>query len=123
MLDISPEKLLVLLVLALIVLGPHRMPEAARGIARGMVKMRSLAQELTGPLHSSLQEPRQAIQSTLDEVRSGIGDPVGEIRSAFAGLRLAEVTEVEAPRPAELAGAPTEANGAAAAQPIDPSLN
>lgn len=41
----GPLELMVILVVALIVLGPKRLPEAARSVGRGM---RELKQSLTG---------------------------------------------------------------------------
>lgn len=38
--NIGPLELLVLLVLALLVLGPQRLPEAARSVGRGMREMK-----------------------------------------------------------------------------------
>ena len=75
MLDLSPEKVLVLLSVGLVVLGPHKLPEAARAVAHGVVKARRLASNLTGPLQASLTEPRRAMEDTFAEARSVVMDP------------------------------------------------
>lgn len=82
MLDLSPEKLLVLLSVGLVVLGPHKLPEAARVVAHGVVKARRLATSLTGPIQASLAEPRRAVEETFAEARSAVADPFAEARSA-----------------------------------------
>ena len=41
MFNISPLEILVLLVIALIVLGPQRLPEMARSLGKGMREFRS----------------------------------------------------------------------------------
>ena len=41
MFNISPLEILVLLVIALIVLGPQRLPEMARSVGRGMREFRA----------------------------------------------------------------------------------
>ena len=41
MFNISPLEILVLLVIALIVLGPQRLPEMARSVGRGMREFRN----------------------------------------------------------------------------------
>ena len=41
MFNISPLEMLVLLVIALIVLGPQRLPEMARSLGRGMREFRA----------------------------------------------------------------------------------
>lgn len=72
MLDLSPEKLIALLAIGLVVLGPERLPAAARSLAGGLVRIRKLTTTLTEPIHSSLAEPRQVLDSTLAEVRSAV---------------------------------------------------
>ena len=41
MFNVSPLEILVLLVIALIVLGPQRLPEMARSVGRGMREFRA----------------------------------------------------------------------------------
>jgi sec-independent protein translocase protein TatA len=52
--DIGPEKLLLVLVIALIFLGPQKLPEIARSLGRG------------------LREIRQAGQAARDELMDGL---------------------------------------------------
>lgn len=82
MLDVSPEKLLALFAVALVVLGPQRLPGAARGLGRGLSTARRLAQGLTQPLHDSLAEPRRAAESALSDVRYGISGVAANARPA-----------------------------------------
>lgn len=76
MFDISPEKLLVLIVVGLIVLGPDRLPSLARDAARLLRTLRDLSrttrQQLTdelGPELSALDlgalNPRTALDRLL----------------------------------------------------------
>ena len=44
----SPMELMVIAVIALIVLGPSRLPEAARSVGKGMREMRDSFQGMTG---------------------------------------------------------------------------
>ncbi len=57
----GPLELMVILVIALIVLGPQKLPEAARSVGRGM---RELKQSLTAPddddERDSYDEPSKA---------------------------------------------------------------
>jgi Sec-independent protein translocase protein TatA len=70
MLDLSPEKLMVLLVVAVVILGPHRLPETARTLAGGLVRARRLAHSLTEPVHDTLQEPRRILNDALADLRT-----------------------------------------------------
>jgi TatA/E family protein of Tat protein translocase len=54
-----PE-LLVILVVALLVLGPKRLPEIARSLGRGMAEFRRASNEFTRTLSASLDEPPPA---------------------------------------------------------------
>ncbi len=51
-----PE-LLVVLVVALLVLGPKRLPEIARSLGRGMAEFRRASTELRSSLTAPLEEP------------------------------------------------------------------
>jgi TatA/E family protein of Tat protein translocase len=54
-----PE-LLVILVVALLVLGPKKLPEMARSLGRGMAEFRRASNEFTRTLSASLDEPPPA---------------------------------------------------------------
>lgn len=111
MLDISPEKLMMLLVVGLVVLGPNKLPAAARSLAHGLARARRLAATLTepmttiaDPLRASLQEP---LQASLAEPRQALQGAVAELRSTIANHPIPEATSVERPFP----------------NPVDPALN
>ncbi|MGC8512458.1 MAG: twin-arginine translocase TatA/TatE family subunit [Acidimicrobiales bacterium] len=57
MLDLSPDKLAMLALVALVVLGPNRLPQAARSLGRFVAAMRSMTstfrEEVSGALDSS----------------------------------------------------------------------
>ncbi len=53
-----PE-LLVILVVALLVLGPKRLPEVARSLGRGMAEFRRASSELRNTLKQPLEKPPQ----------------------------------------------------------------
>ena len=57
MFGIGMPELLVILVVALIVLGPKRLPEIARSLGRGMAEFRKASNEFTRTLSASIEEP------------------------------------------------------------------
>jgi Tat protein translocase TatB subunit len=64
MLGIGTPELLVILVVALIVLGPERMPEIARALGKKMAELRRATSGLTDELHNArilLEEQAQAV--------------------------------------------------------------
>jgi sec-independent protein translocase protein TatA len=57
---VGMPELLVILVVALLVLGPKRLPEIARSLGRGMAEFRRASNEFTRTLSASLDEPPPA---------------------------------------------------------------
>ena len=63
MFGIGPMELIVIVVLALIVLGPERFPEAGRSLGKAMRELRSVADDLTREVKVSLDEPPRSLPS------------------------------------------------------------
>jgi Tat protein translocase TatB subunit len=55
---IGMTELLVVLVVALLVLGPRRLPEIARSLGRGMAEFRRASNDLRASLSASLDDER-----------------------------------------------------------------
>jgi Sec-independent protein translocase protein TatA len=72
MLDLSPEKLMVLLAVGLMVLGPNRLPMAARTLARGLVRARQLTASIGDPIRSNLAEPNRVMNEAVAELRDAL---------------------------------------------------
>jgi TatA/E family protein of Tat protein translocase len=60
MFGIGAPELLIILVVALLVLGPKRLPEMARSLGRGMAEFRRASNEFTRTLTASVEEPPPA---------------------------------------------------------------
>jgi sec-independent protein translocase protein TatA len=54
--SIGPAEILVVLVVALLVFGPNRMPEIGRQLAKGVREFRRVQQHLTAELHDVVSE-------------------------------------------------------------------
>jgi sec-independent protein translocase protein TatB len=135
--NLDPDKLVVLFVIALLVLGPKRLPEVARTAGRWMAEIRKYTSAIQGELHGVLGEPLKQTSALRDEFRSAIAEPraaleVGarEVRSSFdaAGAPAASVGVPPAPSngapPATGAGfPPVTARVPPAAVPDDPGFN
>lgn len=112
MLDISPEKLTMLLVVGLVVLGPNKLPAAARSLAHGLARARRLAATLTEPITTTIADPlrtsvQEPLQATLAEPRQALQGAVAELRSTIANHPIPEATSAPRPFPS----------------PVDPALN
>jgi TatA/E family protein of Tat protein translocase len=57
---IGTTELILILVVALLVLGPKKLPEMARSLGRGMAEFRRASNEFTRTLSASLEEPPAA---------------------------------------------------------------
>jgi Sec-independent protein translocase protein TatA len=63
--DISPEKLIVLLLMASVVLGPDRLSHAARSLARLRGDLRRLTSNLPPETLHAVRNPRRALIDVL----------------------------------------------------------
>jgi sec-independent protein translocase protein TatA len=54
--SLGPAEILVILVVALLVFGPNKMPEIARQVGRGMRELRRVQQHLSSELHDVVAE-------------------------------------------------------------------
>ncbi len=71
MFNIGPQELLLILVLALLVVGPKRLPEIARSVGKGVRELRRAQDEVRKTVQVSLEEP-----APRDSDRSGRRLPV-----------------------------------------------
>jgi len=106
MFGIGLPELVVILVVALLVFGPNKLPEIARSLGRGLAEFRRASSEL-----------RQSFQEATDERPAG-GRTAGERARALAA-RSGDAKPDAAPAGAAAPGpeAPTGAAGGAPAEP------
>lgn len=121
MLDLSPEKIFVLAVVAMVVLGPQRLPQAARTLGRLVGQLRSLTNSVQDEVRDALHEPQQAFGAALSdfrpaEIRRNVRQTVIDTISPAAGPPPLKPTPDRSSSPA--AGAPPWAS-----HPDDPTLN
>jgi sec-independent protein translocase protein TatB len=87
MFDVGLPELLVIVVVALVVVGPKDLPRVVRGFARSIAKMRRMVDEFMGTVNeyvreSELQELKEAVEKTRRAMKGqgnfdDLLDPVG----------------------------------------------
>ena len=113
MFGIGVPELLVILVVALIVLGPKRLPDVARTLGKGLAEFRKATSDLTDELRSA---------QTMIEKEAR--DTERAARQATAGVKPnladAQTQPAEAPAAPESAGATAPASPTGPADPAEP---
>lgn len=69
----SPEKILLLAIIALVVLGPSRLPQAARTAGKWIAELRKLTSRLQEEVSGALGDPKDALTSSLGDLRNEVG--------------------------------------------------
>ena len=90
-------EIIVIAILALIVLGPRRLPEAARKVGQWTAELRKAAREITAGLEaevSGLKDIGNELKAPLDEVKK----PFTDIRNDVDGIGN-EALEWKGPKP------------------------
>ena len=100
--NLDPDKLVVLFVIALLVLGPKRLPEVARTAGRWMAEIRKYTSSIQGELHGALGEPLKQTSALRDEFRSAMAEPRAALEVGAHEMRTS-AAEVRARLEAEMA--------------------
>ena len=95
MFNIGPAELLVVLVIALLVLGPNKLPDAARQVGRAIGEMRKLSSGFQAEMRDALKEPVEG-KPTASSSRSALSSKSSE---APAADDTATGGSLSAPRP------------------------
>lgn len=77
MFNVGSGEFLVILVIALVVLGPDRLPEAFRKLGKLSAELRRMSAGFQEELRSALDEPMSQVRGTMEEVRSSLSLDLG----------------------------------------------
>ncbi len=117
MFGIGTPELLVILVVALIVLGPERMPEVARALGKAMAELRRATSGLTDELHNA----RILLEEQAEAAARERAKPANFPAVTPEPERPAAMPE-PGPPPAAASAEPAEQNTAPAAEKKDHEL-
>jgi sec-independent protein translocase protein TatB len=98
-LNIGTAELLLIFVIALIVVGPRRLPEIVRNLGKIMNDLRKMSQEFTTQITQELESPAKELAEVKRELEAPIKE-LGEITQELEApiKELGEITqELEAP--------------------------
>lgn len=122
---VTTGEVLILLVFALVILGPERLPDAARAMGRWVAKARSMSNGLTGEIREVLDDPDM---QPLREVGEFVASPrrklmeyAAEAESEAAEARRLAARAAAAAEAAEAAAAEARANAEELTDAIEPS--
>ena len=107
MFDIGFPELIVIMVIALIVLGPNKLPDIAKALGKGMVKFRKATQEMKDNLaldegirevQKAAQEIKEnlALNKQLQEIKDGLVDSISGLDRPLDIKETAESKDKEA---------------------------
>lgn len=74
--SLGPAEILVIFVVALLVLGPTKMPEVARQVGKGVRELRRVQEHLRGELRDVMSEFDDGAEHDTPHAASPSGDPV-----------------------------------------------
>ena len=83
MFNVQGSEFLFLLVVALIVLGPEKLPDAVRKAGRAYAEFKKMANGFQGEIRSALDEPMREFRETGDAMRAAANFDLGGVLSGF----------------------------------------
>src|SRR6267378_6158807 len=113
-LGMGPMELLLIVVLALIVFGPAKLPEIMGQVGKAINDFRRATSELSDEFNRTIQAELQETRSVIDEAKSAVSDVhanVADLHASVTGMPAPTRTAV--PEEALPAPAPNGINGEA----------
>jgi sec-independent protein translocase protein TatB len=110
--NLQGGEIIIVLLLALVVLGPEKLPEAMRKAGRAYGELRKMS--------SGFQEEfRKAVQEPVDEVRGSVRETANMLRDSADFTKLSSGARDEKPKSAEMR---TEMPDVPLVAPADPTV-
>jgi len=104
---------MVILLVALIVLGPEKLPDAVRKTGRVVGELRRMSNGFQAELRDALDEPYKEVKGTFDSARQTLKDTAGAVTSGFdmtpAAAKTAAPVATEAAEPETVPATESEA--------------
>jgi sec-independent protein translocase protein TatB len=111
---------MVILLVALIVLGPEKLPDAVRKTGRVIGELRKMSSGFQAELRDAFDEPYREVKGSVDSARQTLKDTATSVKSGF-DVTPAEAKPTSSPSAAPAAPAPAPPELAAEAPESAPS--
>src|SRR5450631_3308742 len=122
-LGMGPLELLLIVVLALIVFGPARLPEIMAQVGKAIGDFRRATSQLSDEFNRTIQAELQETRAVVDETKATLADAKASVYDAHASVNSA-ITGLPAPvRTAAPGEAPPAPNGTSTAAHVEPATN
>lgn len=119
MFGVGMSELIVILLVALVVLGPDKLPEVARLLAKGLAEFRKARQGLRDVLDE--QSEKTGFKGAFNDLKDTVADAVSEVHRPIDLLKEKPGTPRTATPPAVPAQVPEEPAESAGAQAQAPN--
>jgi sec-independent protein translocase protein TatB len=86
-------EVIVILVLALIVLGPEKLPEAIRKFGNIYGELRRMSQGFQSELRDAFDEPMRELRGTAQAVQDAVQQPMNAVTSTLQGTSIDALPE------------------------------
>jgi sec-independent protein translocase protein TatB len=96
--NLSGSEVIVILLLALVVLGPEKLPEAMRRAGKAYADLKKMSNGFQQEFRAAMDEPMREVRSTADLMRSTIEGATGTA-SASAPVESSAPAPAEPPAP------------------------
>ncbi len=116
MFNLSGSEMVFLLLLALIILGPEKLPDAVRRFGKGYAEFKKMSVGFQSELKSALDEPMREMRETADALKNAVNfdfDGDGDIDQDDADAAAAAAADEPAPTDAAAADEPAPTDDAA----------
>ena len=103
MFNLQGSEIIVILILALVVLGPEKLPNAVRQFTKTYAELKKMSNGFQSELKSALDEPMREMRETANLVRDA-ADPSKLLEEAEAENRLEHTRPMEEASPIAASG-------------------
>ena len=122
MFNLSGSEVIVILILALVILGPDKLPDAMRRAGRTWAELRKLSSGFQEEVRKGFEEPTKEVRQTADAVRKAAAFPSKKLR--YNPLMdplptLPDGESVAEPDPAEISAGEVSTEDMAGAVPAE----